>query len=445
MARPNIVFLHSHNSGRYIEPYGESVPTPNLMRLAEEGVLFRRAFSAAPTCSPSRACFLTGQYPHACGMLGLAHRGFALTDPGHHIARVLADHGYMTALAGVEHTTEGGEGELYDSVLTGSSPHDCRGENVADRAVEFLERRGAGVQDDRAPFFLSVGTTETHTPYPDPDPGVRDERAAYTSVPRPFPDTPELRSMAAGYRASARGMDTAFGRVLDALAERGLNANTYVFAFTDHGLQWPGHIGSVGDHGNATFLIARGPSDHGVVGGSVVDEMVSLLDLAPTVYELAGVDQPEWIDGTSLVPVLHGGSDVLHERLFFEQTYHAAYEPMRAVRSDRHIYVRRFDSRDAPVLPNIDTTPAREAVLRAGLSDRPRHQEMLYDLFFDPDQLDNLIDSPAHVGLVRAFRAELDEWMERTDDPMRHGPVPLPPGARTTSPDATYPDELQYP
>ena len=101
---PNIVFLHSHNSGRFIEPNGHAVPTPNLMRLSREGALFRRAFSAAPSCSPSRAAFLTGQYPHCSGMLGLAHRGFALAQPERHLGRVLRSQGYETAVCGIEHT-----------------------------------------------------------------------------------------------------------------------------------------------------------------------------------------------------------------------------------------------------------------------------------------------------------------------------------------------------
>src|SRR5947207_3061874 len=81
---PNILYLHSHDTGRYIQPYGYAVPTPNLQKLASEGFLFRRAFDAAPTCSPSRAALLTGHCPHENGMLGLAHRGFSLNDYNQH-------------------------------------------------------------------------------------------------------------------------------------------------------------------------------------------------------------------------------------------------------------------------------------------------------------------------------------------------------------------------
>ena len=103
---PNILYLHSHDTGRYLEPYGHAVPAPNLRRLAEGGVIFRQAYNAAPTCSPSRASLLTGQCPHRNGMLGLAHRGFALTDYRRHILHTLRPAGYTSVLAGLQHIAD---------------------------------------------------------------------------------------------------------------------------------------------------------------------------------------------------------------------------------------------------------------------------------------------------------------------------------------------------
>ncbi len=82
---PNILYIHSHDTGRYVQPYGHQVPTPNIQLLADQGVLFREAFCAAPTCSGSRASLLTGQYCHNNGMLGLAHRGWELNDYRQHL------------------------------------------------------------------------------------------------------------------------------------------------------------------------------------------------------------------------------------------------------------------------------------------------------------------------------------------------------------------------
>ena len=89
MNKPNIIYIHSHDTGRYVQPYGHAIPTPNIQKLAEEGVLFRNAFCANPTCSPSRAALLTGQWAHSCGMGGLANRGWSLPVPEHLIPHTL--------------------------------------------------------------------------------------------------------------------------------------------------------------------------------------------------------------------------------------------------------------------------------------------------------------------------------------------------------------------
>src|SRR5665811_1616277 len=121
LKQPNILYLHSHDTGRYIQPYGYGLRSPNLQRLAETGVTFRQAFCAAPTCSPSRASLLTGQSAHSSGMLGLAHRGFRLNDPSQHLAATLRDAGYETVLAGVQHVTSGDPEELgYTRVCAGT-------------------------------------------------------------------------------------------------------------------------------------------------------------------------------------------------------------------------------------------------------------------------------------------------------------------------------------
>ena len=433
--KPNIVFLHSHNSGRFIQPYGHAVPTPNLQRLAREGVMFHQAFSAAPTCSPSRASFLTGRHPHCCGMLGLGHRGFGLTNPEHHIASALKVHGYTSALCGIEHTAAH-QGPLadpvgYDEVLSGENAF---ADDIAPRVCEFLKKA------PKQPFFLSVGTEETHTPYPAPDPSNYPEQdGRYSLPPRPFPNTPALREMTAGYKNSARKMDACWGNILKTLEQEGLDQNTVIFCFSDHGLQWPLHIANAGNLGNAVFLIAKGP--HTLTGGKTFDAMVSLMDLFPTVCDLAGIDPFDWLQGRSLLPLITGKTQQLHDRLFFEQSYHAAYEPMRAVRSERYIYIKRFDQRESLVLPNTDDTPAKQDMLSAGWEQEPRDQDMIYDLYFDPDQRNNIIDRPELASIREELQNALQQWMLETDDPLCHGDIPLPKGAMTTDPDAFSPEQ----
>src|SRR5882757_727342 len=157
----NILYLHSHDSGRYLSPYGYPVPTPNLRRLASEGVIFRRAFSAAPTCSPSRASLLTGQCAHQNGMLGLAHRGFSMTDYRRHIVHTLRDAGYRSVLAGLQHVAARPEQIGYDEIL---HPATTQAVDVAPQAVAFLNTKPAG------PFFLFFELFGAHREYPKPSP-----------------------------------------------------------------------------------------------------------------------------------------------------------------------------------------------------------------------------------------------------------------------------------
>src|SRR5215212_6161613 len=161
---PNIVLVHSHDTGRYVQPYGHPVPTPNIQRLADQGVLFRQAFCAAPVCSGSRAALLTGEYSHQNGMLGLAHRGHALNDHTHHLVHTLRDAGYWTGLVGEQHVAEDPGIIGYDHVTDIDTNHV---ENVAPAAIDLL------TDPPREPFFLSVGFFETHREFFEPT-SVRD-------------------------------------------------------------------------------------------------------------------------------------------------------------------------------------------------------------------------------------------------------------------------------
>lgn len=144
----NIVYLHTHDTGRCISPCGFAVDTPNLAAFAREGALFRQAFDCGPTCSPARASLLTGTYPHQCGMLGLAHRGFRLNDPRKHLAAFLKRHGYRTVLCGVQHETADDPGTLgYEEVFEEGNrcghSHGGMGSDLANTAAAcaFLARR----------------------------------------------------------------------------------------------------------------------------------------------------------------------------------------------------------------------------------------------------------------------------------------------------------------
>ena len=424
---PNILYIHSHDSGRYLQPYGHAVPTPNLQRLASEGVLFRRAFSCAPTCSPSRSALLTGQFPHQNGMLGLAHRGFSLNDYRKHILYTLRDAGYQSVLGGLQHIADKPERIGYDDLL---KPKSNRAADVAPAAVEFLNRRPS------KPFFLDVGFFETHREYPQPT-AADDPR--YTQPPMPIPDTPATRLDTAGFHASARNLDHGVGQVLDALERNGLAGNTLVISTTDHGLAFPLMKCNMTDSGWGVSLIMRGPGQFR--GGKVCDAMISQVDIYPTLCEVLQLKPPAWLEGKSFLPVLRGEAPEINQEIFAEVNYHASYEPKRAVRTQRWKYIRRYGDRTAPVLPNCDDSPSKSLWLEHNWRAQTLPREQLYDLIFDPTEHQNLASNEGSSKVLEEMRGRLDAWMTRTSDPLLKGPVPAPGGAKVNPVDGVSPQE----
>jgi N-sulfoglucosamine sulfohydrolase len=436
----NVLYIHSHDTGRYIQPYGYPVPTPHLQKLAEDGILFRQAFCAAPTCSPSRAALLTGMAPHSNGMFGLAHFGFSLNDYHQHILHTLRKAGYYSALSGMQHIDNWeNSGEPigsrigYDVLLTAEDERQGKHHTtVEQRAIEFL--RSAPPQ----PFFLSVGFVETHRVFPEP---AEDINPGYLRPPDPLPDTPETRRDMAGFITSARTLDEKMGQVLAALDETGLAENTLVVCTTDHGLAFPLMKCNLTDQGTGVMLIMRGPG--GFKGGRVIDALVSQIDLFPTVCELVGVEKPGWLQGRSLLPLVRGELEEIHEAVFSEVTFHVSYEPMRAARTRRWKYIRRFEPRDGPVLPNTDDSPSKSLWMDHGWRTRPPASEQLYDLIFDPHEAHNLAGDPAHAQVRLEMEQRLHTWMVETGDPLLRGPVQWPKGFMRVHPDRTSPSEKE--
>ncbi|WP_158498640.1 sulfatase family protein [Martelella endophytica] len=404
---PNIVYIHTHDSGRYVSPYGHAVPTPNIAQLAREGVLFRNAHTAAPTCSPSRAALLNGNWPHENGMLGLVHRGARLHTPGHHLAHVLREVGYDCGLIGLQHVAPQEDlGSLgYNEVEAPPSNH---AQDVGPAAAKWLARRRS-----EKPFFLSVGFIETHRVYPDPDPR---EEPNYIAVPPGYPDTAENRLDTARLHTSLRSVDDAVGQVLAALAASGRAANTLVIFTTDHGLPWPGAKCNLGNAGTGVALVMRGPQ--GFAGGKVVDALISQLDIFPTVMELAGLGRPPWLRGLSVMPLVAGDVTEIRQEIFAEVTCHAAFEPMRAIRTHEWLYIKRLDGGRLRVLANVDDGPTKQLFVNHGWTSNPPRENALHNVMLDPQEQCNVIDDPRHVEIVKTLDARLNEWMRSTNDPL---------------------------
>lgn len=435
MDRPNIIYIHSHDTGRYIQPYGHAVPTPNLQRLAQEGVLFRQAFCANPTCSPSRACLLTGQAAHSCGMTGLVNRGWTLSRPEELLPRLLQVNGYHTTRAGIQHVVKDPAEGGFDRILPDEGkgmPHKL--------AVEFLRSDPAG------PFFLDVGFIETHRKgegFAAQPAGQPPTDPRYVRPPAPFPDTEATRRDMALYIDSARSLDAYMGQVFDAVDAAGLASNTLIVCTTDHGIAFPTMKCNLTDHGVGVMLILRGPG--GFDGGKVVDGLVSHIDLYPTLCQLAGIEPPAFLQGASMLPMAADPTAETRQEVFAEVNFHAAYEPQRMVRTRRWKYIRRFDSRATAALANCDDGLTKSLLLDCGWRRRPVAQERLYDLVFDPHETCNLAADPAHQDPLEDLRGRLQNWMEATSDPLlTDGVVTPPPEAQINDPDSLSPGKDRH-
>jgi arylsulfatase A-like enzyme len=436
MPRPNIIYLHSHDTGRYISPHGHAIETPNLQKLAEGGLLFRQAFCAAPTCSPSRAALLTGQSPHSAGLIGLAHRGFRLNDPSQHLATTLSNAGYHCALAGVQHVAAGEDIQKlgYHTIFENRN-------GAEQNAVEFFNH-ASRPENSRQPFFLDIGFNETHRtgPHFNRENGAPVQRGdgKYSSVPLHLPDNEITRADFADYAASAKILDEKYGQVLEALERNGLSENTLIICTTDHGLAFPGMKCSLTDRGIGVLFILRGA---GIPQGKICDSLMSQIDIYPTLCELLEIEKPNWLQGQSLWPVINGEAREVNDAIFAEVTYHAAYEPQRCVRTPRWKYIRRFDERGRIALPNCDDSPTKAWLLERGWANRPLPQEQLFDLWFDPQEMNNLAGKKEAANALDEMRWRLDNWMEATNDPLLQGTVAPPGGAQINDPDGQSPNE----
>lgn len=426
MTPPNILYIHSHDSGRYVQPYGYQVPTPNIQMLADQGVLFREAFCAAPTCSGSRASLLTGLYCHNNGMLGLAHRGWKLNDYGQHWVHSLRAVGYHSTLIGEQHISVDPAAIGYDEVVPVDSNH---ASFVAPLTIQALR------DAPPTPWFMSVGFFETHRDFSAPT-SVRD--TLYSLPPANLPDLKATRRDMAAFKASARSLDQGIGAVLHALHDFGLTEETLVICTTDHGVAFPNAKATLFDRGIGVMMIVRGP---GFSGGKVIDAPVSHLDVYPTLCELAAAEPPGWLQGKSLMPLVRGEVDRLHDAIFAETTYHAAYQPHRAIRTERWKYIRKFDEYPHPVLANCDDSDTKDLWVEAGWGDEIVPAEQLYDLVLDPQEGRNLAADPARAEVVAELRERLDAWMHETEDPLLEGPVAPPPGAIVNEQSQVSPDD----
>ena len=265
---------------------------------------------------------------------------------------------------------------------------------------------------------MSVGFFETHRDFFAPT-SVRD--TLYSLPPANLPDVVATRRTSPPSRPAPARSTRGSAPSSTPSTTSAWSTNTLVICTTDHGIAFPGAKATLFDRGIGVMMIMRGPG--GFTGGKVIDAPVTHLDVYPTLCELAGVEPPDWLQGASLMPLVRGEVERLHEAIFAETTYHAAYEPQRAVRTERWKYIRRFDDYPHPVLANCDDSASKDLCRgrlgRAGR--RPRSSSTTW-CSTRPRATTSPPTRPAPRSLAE-MRGRLDAWMRETEDPLLDGPV----------------------
>jgi len=414
--RPNMVVFLSDDHGCLDSPVygGKGVRTPTMQRLADEGMVFDRAFVASPACGPSRAALLSGLMPARNG----AGPNHTLPRPDTQImVKLLQKQGYeVVAFGKVAH------GRKHPEMVGFDYWRDGRREQLIELVRKFLQSRTSD-----KPLCLMVGDHRPHVAWIkestyDPDKVV---------LPDHFVDTKETREHWARYLTDVTGMDAAMAEV-DRMARRHFGTDDYLLMYSaDHGAQWPFGKWNLYDAGVRTPMIFRWPGK--IASGVRTDAMVSWIDMMPTLIELAGGTVPEEIDGKSFAEVLLGKSKQHRDIIFTTHSGDGVMNvyPIRAVRTRRFKYIRNlrpdcYHSNHSDILrkdgagaywdswDEAAQNDPKAAATVAKYYQRPAVE--FYDLGKDPTEQHNLADNPNYREQIRRMSGMLDEWMKNQGD-----------------------------
>ncbi|MGA0556105.1 sulfatase [Larkinella sp. VNQ87] len=439
--------------------YGNrQVKTPHLDALAREGVRFTRAYATTSSCSPSRSTLLAGRHNHNTGQYGLAHatHHFRSHETLKTLPALLHEAGYTTARIGKYHV-EPASAYPFDQALSenGSNPV-----KMAGQCADFLEANRT------RPFFLYFCTTDPHRagngdnlPYkanphgnkPGGHEGVTETVYGPDSLKVPFflPDAPETRAELAQYYQSVSRMDQGIGRLLALLKEKGLWDNTIVIYLSDNGMPVPGAKTTHYEPGVRLPLIVCNPFS--TLKGQVCHELVSWVDVAPTILDFAGLNPPvlataprpagggefaergptSFFHGKSWKPYFEKPAQFKADTLFLSHTFHEVtmYYPMRSVVTKRYKLIHNLaHALPFPFAADLWASSTWQGFMRSGKTQYgPRSRQAyeqrpafeLYDLEKDPQERVNLAKSKAHQAIFNTLLASLKQFQEQTNDPWR--------------------------
>jgi N-sulfoglucosamine sulfohydrolase len=435
-SRPNILFFVSEDHGPELGVYGDPFArTPVLDGLGNEGVVFERAYVTQAGCSPSRATLFTGHYPHRHGQIGLATHGFRLYADADLLLlpNALKEAGYRTGIVGKIHV-DPESGFAFDQKLEGDTFQNRDVRALARRAIRFIES-----VDEGQPFFLSVNYADVHRPYlgdfirqADGLPPRPHEPGEVDILPQIGFFEPMQAEKAANYYNSIERLDAGIGLILEGLKASGHYQNTIILFLSDHGSDKLRGKRTVYEGGTRIPLIVHWRDR--IQGGQRRNELISTIDLVPTVLELAGLQVPAELPGMSLLPILAGQPVQPRQYLFTEYHIHSPHNlyPQRTVRDQRYKLIHnlhhgRFNPGYAFTIDRIYDSRAHIEGIIAGAPIRVRNayammkvapEFELYDLQFDPLEFNNLAENPSFAVILSRLRAELLRWREESGDPL---------------------------
>ncbi|GAA5120294.1 sulfatase [Luteolibacter yonseiensis] len=412
-AKPNFVLIIADDcTWSDLEIHGGQAKTPNLKKLAEEGMTFTRCFQSSPTCSPTRHNLYTGLYPVKSGAWPNHTMAY---DHVKSIAHHLQADGYRTHLSGKTHI-------LPESVFPFEYSGGGGNPDMAAIRTFFGE-----CKERKKPFLLIAASREPHSPHDKGDPDAYPPGQIKLSPIQA--DTPATRKALSAYFAEITYFDSQVGQVLSALDGQGLRDETFVIVLSEQGYDLPFAKWTCYDAGLHSACVIRWPGR--VKPGSSSRAIVEYTDVVPTFLDAAGLPRPEVLDGKSFLPVLTGGAETHREFTFSQETSKGIiagpiHYGIRSIRGGRYRYIRNltpgvtFKNAVTPgkVFQSWVRAAAngdgRAAELTKGFQHRPA--EELYDCEDDPWNRRNLIGDASLAPVVTDLKARLEAWMKSQGD-----------------------------
>ena len=419
--KPNIILFITHDQGQYLGCYDSpqtpnSLETPNLDKLADNGVRFTNYFCTAPQCSPSRGGIQTSLYPHQNGLMGLLDRGWSLPEKNITLPMYLKENGYTTHLMGFQHEVFDAYTLGYDTISKRRSEMLYNCQKMNKNYQEFFKTH----QNDDNPFYVCIGVAQVHRPF-----GVWGDPVDPNSViiPPYLPDNEIVRQDLSQFYGAIQGVDSCIGNIINQLEDFYLRESTLFIYTTDHGEAYPRAKCTLYDPGIKTLLLMSWPNSNIIQQSAVYNQMISNIDLLPTVLDLIDAEIPNKIEGRSFLPLLKGQTDRFREEIYSEKTFHEIYDPIRSIRTEEFKFIINFEKSKALYQIGMDIQQDALGKNMLELINKPRPDEELYDLKNDPDEKTNLINNLRYKDIALELKAKLFNWMKQTKDPILKGKV----------------------